>query len=1082
MKRLINIFSMIIFLASCVQESIESAQQITGLYALDNGTGLTNEYIKFDKGKLSDFISKESFPLAENHIWDNGEAAFRIIGFDRYSIKDGIYTTSSNTFSNVSIAKDGDDGLIFGSKSYVRLAGFKKEPYSSIHPEKDVYENPLLESEYSFPVTVKNPIPTGKLTANSSSSWISGIVVRDGRLHYKLSSSKTPREGKITLSYTHSVVVPVTIRQAPATFIRLYETSKTIGYAGSSIEILYTIENPLPGAVLAVASSADWIEDITVTSDKVTFNVPENNSGAPRTMKLTFSYDGAEDTQFSLTQDWSAVSIILTPDSVTHDYSSFTGSFTFEVQNPRDNTSCSVDSQSPWIYNVALTENRVCYEVLENENQEQRFGTIKVQYGPYAETSFHILQLSAVTTLELSPSSQVIPCSSEQYSFRIIVHNPRSGHTLSASSSEDWISDIIINEDIVQFFVSENISAYPRSGRIIVGYGEGYSAEFFLTQKGAPISQMILNKTSLSLVVGETETLTAYVVPSDVRLIWSSSNPDIAKVDEDGVVVALEIGNTVISVSSEDKSVSASCLVTVSGNENSLALSSSWTVGTGLTYGTQGIITISNPTGGALSIASSPDPSIAIASDINSNRLTITPVSSGETSITIKSAATANYAEASRIMVIKIIKAVPSFAISPSSMSLSSNGASKSITITSNSDCSFTAQSSNESVASVSVAGKSVIVKPFSAGTAYITVGCPSTGRYEAVSSQKCYITVIHDLSYPASANCYVVSRSGEYQFKTVKGNSSVSVGSVNSASVLWESYGTSTQPSKGSVISSVDYSNGYVTFKTPSTLRDGNAVIAVMDYAGNILWSWHIWLCKNFSPDTSGQVYYNNAGVVMDRNLGALSATRGDVRALGLLYQWGRKDPFLGSSNISSSEAQAKSTISWPNYVTSNGTTGTIEYATRNPTTFIAANSLNYDWFYTGTELAEKTRWSSSKTRYDPCPPGWKVPEGGNNGIWARALGSNSPFTGFPYDSSNRGIDFGGLFGSSASIWYPSSGWLSRGKGVLENVGESGYWWSFSPDGEQKVFRLYISNDGTGNPVGSRYRAYGKSIRCVRE
>lgn len=36
-----------------------------------------------------------------------------------------------------------------------------------------------------------------------------------------------------------------------------------------------------------------------------------------------------------------------------------------------------------------------------------------------------------------------------------------------------------------------------------------------------------------------------------------------------------------------------------------------------------------------------------------------------------------------------------------------------------------------------------------------------------------------------------------------------------------------------------------------------------------------------------------------MDRNLGAVSATPGDAGAIGLLYQWGRKDPFVTTSEI---------------------------------------------------------------------------------------------------------------------------------------------------------------------------------------
>ena len=100
------------------------------------------------------------------------------------------------------------------------------------------------------------------------------------------------------------------------------------------------------------------------------------------------------------------------------------------------------------------------------------------------------------------------------------------------------------------------------------------------------------------------------------------------------------------------------------------------------------------------------------------------------------------------------------------------------------------------------------------------------------------------DLSYPISANCYIVSMAGEYMFQTVQGNSTASVGNVASVDVLWESFGTSRPVSKGDIISSVSYSDGYITFSTPDELKDGNAVIAAKDMRGNILCSWHIWVC----------------------------------------------------------------------------------------------------------------------------------------------------------------------------------------------------------------------------------------------
>ena len=339
------------------------------------------------------------------------------------------------------------------------------------------------------------------------------------------------------------------------------------------------------------------------------------------------------------------------------------------------------------------------------------------------------------------------------------------------------------------------------------------------------------------------------------------------------------------------------------------------------------------------------------------------------------------------------------------------------------------------------------------------------------------------------TANCYIVSAPGTYSFQTVKGNSNESVGNVASAVVLWESFGTSTSPSKGDIIKSVSYaagsgsSAGTITYSTPSNLRNGNAVIAAKDASGNILWSWHIWVCSDYDPVATAQTYYNNAGVMMDRNLGATSAKPGDVGALGLLYQWGRKDPFLGSSSISSN-TQAKSTISWPSPVSSTSSNGTIAYAVAHPTTFITYNSSNWDWYYSSSHTTDNTRWQSGKTIYDPCPLGWKVPTGGPNGVWSKAAGSSSSFT-YTYDSTNKGMNFSEKFGSASTIWYPAAGMLfwSDSILILLDVGSNGDWWSCTSY-SFNAYRLYLRYTYFGDIDPSNYsgRAYGRSVRCLQE
>ncbi len=111
-------------------------------------------------------------------------------------------------------------------------------------------------------------------------------------------------------------------------------------------------------------------------------------------------------------------------------------------------------------------------------------------------------------------------------------------------------------------------------------------------------------------------------------------------------------------------------------------------------------------------------------------------------------------------------------------------------------------------------------------------------------------------------------------------------------------------------------------------TQKEGNALIGAYDEQGNIIWSWHIWVRdKQYSDPTNlanAMVYYTYdwdkdrvysyqyytdtikttpvrvpGYQIMSCNIGALQDTPNDtawadaVRTFGMLYQWGRKDPF---------------------------------------------------------------------------------------------------------------------------------------------------------------------------------------------
>ena len=82
------------------------------------------------------------------------------------------------------------------------------------------------------------------------------------------------------------------------------------------------------------------------------------------------------------------------------------------------------------------------------------------------------------------------------------------------------------------------------------------------------LAGITLSKTSTTLKPALTETLTATFFPEDAtnkEVVWTSSKPEIATVDNTGIVTAVAVGNTTISVTSVGNSLlKASCDVTVS--------------------------------------------------------------------------------------------------------------------------------------------------------------------------------------------------------------------------------------------------------------------------------------------------------------------------------------------------------------------------------------------------------------------------------------------------------------------------------------------------------------------------------------
>ncbi|MGV0923090.1 T9SS type A sorting domain-containing protein [Empedobacter tilapiae] len=237
------------------------------------------------------------------------------------------------------------------------------------------------------------------------------------------------------------------------------------------------------------------------------------------------------------------------------------------------------------------------------------------------------------------------------------------------------------------------------------------------------------------------------------------------------------------------------------------------------------------------------------------------------------------------------------------------------------------------------------------------------------------------------------------------------------SASVVWQD--------KEGLINSVSIVgkgvNAKLKVEVNLTKGKGNAVVAL--HVGNngndsdpIYWSWHIWATDD---PTNGITYANNGdarmvNTFMDRNLGALSNSFLDHdwnKSGGLMYQWGRKDPFPAmryvdetllkyylkdNEEINNGNFASKLVKNRPYDVL----TDNIKYSIQNPFYFINRTERagawfassdnnkkekgidgyateNYDlWGDNNKGVTKKASFDKQiKSTYDPCPAGWRVP-----------------------------------------------------------------------------------------------------------
>lgn len=82
----------------------------------------------------------------------------------------------------------------------------------------------------------------------------------------------------------------------PSTVIKVAQESVMAEAIGGSLSVAYTVENPVEGAQISAASTMQWVTDLTVSAEEVSFTVLPNDEGTERESVVTLTCSESQST------------------------------------------------------------------------------------------------------------------------------------------------------------------------------------------------------------------------------------------------------------------------------------------------------------------------------------------------------------------------------------------------------------------------------------------------------------------------------------------------------------------------------------------------------------------------------------------------------------------------------------------------------------------------------------------------------------------------------------------------------------------------------------------------------------------
>ena len=461
-------------------------------------------------------------------------------------------------------------------------------------------------------------------------------------------------------------------------------------------------------------------------------------------------------------------------------------------------------------------------------------------------------------------------------------------------------------------------------------------------------------------------------------------------------------------------------------------------------------------------------------------------------------------------------------------------------------------------------------VQSFSAGTVLrfpIGLGVNFEKDNAATANDFTYQVVpaeFHDFFYYGEANCLLLAgstsagtldatpyKTNAYYWNTKDDGSAAP--KPAKAKVIWREAGITSMAEP-----TVTNSGNKYTLNVSGVQGYGNALVGIYDADDNLLWSYHIWK-PEIDPTSDANLLeykYTRSGSyrVMPIALGATNkvtikyneaATNDNLKAYGLYYQWGRKDPMgrsvaLTGNTFVTTYAGATGTTPFvlkDKFVQLRDLLGTdfdiytdkkddksadrwaVDYGVAHPDVFIGGSGYGNNWVgkpnnnlwgnSLGYEFPHKSALQQSI--FDPCPAGYRVAPADlcmaftiNGGYCVSSGASESSWATNIFNVANISADGksttmttqrGYFFyyetdADNIKLWhegktdfYPASGYRHCGSGSLGDVGNYGICKVSSPLDASGSGGVFFFHNSQVTPFTSYYSepGFGNPLRCVK-